>query len=64
MELLMACDLAVASENTFFGEPEVRFGSGIVAMLAPYLVGPKHAKELLLTGNDRLLRSAVMRWEY
>ncbi len=54
MELLMACDLAVASENTFFGEPEVRFGSGIVAMLAPYLVGPKHAKELLLTGNDRI----------
>ena len=54
MELLMACDLAVASENTFFGEPEVRFGSGIVAMLAPYLVGPKHAKELLLTGNDRV----------
>ena len=54
MELLMACDLAVASENTFFGEPEVRFGSGIVAMLAPYVVGPKQAKELLLTGNDRI----------
>ncbi len=53
MELLMACDLAVASENTFLGEPEVRFGSGIVAMLAPHVVGPKQAKELLLTGNDR-----------
>ena len=53
MELLMACDLAVAGESTFFGEPEVRFGSGIVAMLAPYMVGPKQAKELLLTGNDR-----------
>jgi enoyl-CoA hydratase len=54
MELLMACDLAVASETTFFGEPEVRFGSGIVAMLAPYVIGPKQAKELLLTGNDRI----------
>jgi enoyl-CoA hydratase len=52
MELLMACDLAVASETTLFGEPEVRFGSGIVAMLAPYVIGPKQAKELLLTGND------------
>ncbi len=54
MELLMACDLAVASESTLFGEPEVRFGSGIVAMLAPYVIGPKQAKELLLTGNDRV----------
>ena len=54
MELLMACDLSVASETTLFGEPEVRFGSGIVAMLAPYVIGPKQAKELLLTGNDRV----------
>ena len=54
MELLMACDLAIASESTLFGEPEVRFGSGIVAMLAPYVIGPKQAKELLLTGNDRV----------
>ena len=54
MELLMACDLAVAGETTLFGEPEVRFGSGIVAMLAPYVTGPKQAKELLLTGNDRV----------
>lgn len=54
MEVMMACDLAVASEETVMGEPEVRFGSGIVAMLAPYVTGPKQAKELLLTGNDRI----------
>lgn len=54
MEVLMACDLAVASSDTVMGEPEVRFGSGIVAMLAPYVTGPKQAKELLLTGNDRI----------
>lgn len=54
MEVMMACDLAVASEETLMGEPEVRFGSGIVAMLAPYVTGPKQAKELLLTGNDRI----------
>ena len=23
-------------------------------MLAPYVIGPKHAKELLLTGNDKI----------
>lgn len=54
MEVLMACDLAVASEETLMGEPEVRFGSGIVAMLAPYVTGAKQAKELLLLGDDRI----------
>ncbi|QIE46293.1 enoyl-CoA hydratase/isomerase family protein [Pseudohalocynthiibacter aestuariivivens] len=54
MEILMACDLAVADAGTLFGEPEVRFGSGIVALLAPYVTGPKQAKEILLTGNDRI----------
>jgi enoyl-CoA hydratase len=54
MELAMACDLTIASEECRFGAPEVRFGSGIVAMLAPWLAGPKRAKELLLVGDDRL----------
>jgi enoyl-CoA hydratase len=53
-ELALACDITVAAAGTRFGEPEVRFGSGIVAMLLPWIVGPKHAKELLLTGNDRI----------
>ena len=53
-ELLLACDLSVASTSTRLGEPEVRFGSGIVAMLAPYVTGPKQTKELLLTGNDQM----------
>jgi enoyl-CoA hydratase len=54
LELAVACDLTVASEECFFGAPEVRFGSGIVAMLAPWLVGPKRAKYLLLSGDDRV----------
>ncbi len=54
LELALACDLAVAAEDTRLGEPEVRFGSGIVALLLPWVTGPKQAKELLLTGNDRI----------
>lgn len=54
MELAVACDLTVASEECFFGAPEVRFGSGIVAMLAPWFAGPKGAKYLLLAGDDRV----------
>jgi len=53
-ELALACDITIAGETTRFGEPEVRFGSGIVAMLLPWIVGPKQAKEMLLTGADRM----------
>ena len=53
-ELMLACDITVAAEGTLFGEPEVRFGSGIIAMLLPWVTGPKQAKELLLTGNDKV----------
>jgi enoyl-CoA hydratase len=53
-ELAMACDITIAAEGTRFGEPELRFGSGIIALLMPWLSGPKKAKELLLTGNDKI----------
>ncbi len=53
-EVMLACDITVAGEAALFGEPEVRFGSGIVAMLLPWMTGPKAAKELLLTGQDRI----------
>jgi enoyl-CoA hydratase len=53
-EVMLACDIAVAAEGTCFGEPEVRFGSGIVALLLPWMTTPKFAKELLLTGHDKV----------
>ena len=34
-EVALACDITIAAEGTRFGEPEVRFGTGIVAMLLP-----------------------------
>ena len=52
LELALACDLTVCDNTAIFGEPEVRFGSAIVALLVPWIVGPKFAKELLLTGAD------------
>jgi len=54
MEMAVACDITIAADGCRFGAPEVRFGSGIVAMLLPWFSGPKRAKELLLTGNDRI----------
>jgi enoyl-CoA hydratase/carnithine racemase len=53
-ELALACDITIASEDAFFGEPELKFGAGIVVMILPWIVGPKVAKEIILTGEDRI----------
>ena len=53
-DLMMMCDLAVASDDAMFGEPEIRFGSGVVTMVMPWLIGARRAKELLFTGEDRI----------
>ena len=53
-ELALACDLSIASEDAVFGEPELRFGAGIVCMILPWLTGPKQAKEMIFTGNDKI----------
>jgi len=53
-ELALACDITVAAEDAFFGEPELKFGAGIVVMILPWIVGPKIAKEIILTGMDRI----------
>src|SRR5579862_5390946 len=53
-ELALACDITIASEDAFFGEPELKFGAGIVAMILPWVVGPKIAKEIILLGEDRI----------
>ena len=53
-ELALACDITIASEDAVFGEPELRFGAGIVCMILPWLTGPKQAKEMIFTGNDKI----------
>lgn len=53
-ELALACDITIASPDAFFGEPELKFGAGIVVMILPWIVGPKVAKEIILTGEDRI----------
>jgi enoyl-CoA hydratase len=51
-ELAMACDLIVAADDARFGEPEIRFGSGPVTLLMPFVLGEKKTNELLFTGDS------------
>jgi enoyl-CoA hydratase len=50
-ELAMACDMIIAAENAQFGEPEIRYGSGPVTLLMPFVLGQKKTSELLFTGD-------------
>jgi enoyl-CoA hydratase len=50
-ELAMACDMIVATSDARFGEPEIRYGSGPVALLMPFMLGQKKTNELLFTGD-------------
>ena len=53
-ELALCCDITIAAEDAIFGEPELKFGAGIVVMILPWLVGPKRAKDIILTGADHI----------
>ncbi|MEO8716757.1 MAG: enoyl-CoA hydratase-related protein [Burkholderiales bacterium] len=53
-EMALACDLSVCSRDAVFGEPELKFGAGIVTLLLPWVVGPKAAKDIILTGDDAI----------
>ncbi|WP_125612649.1 enoyl-CoA hydratase/isomerase family protein [Specibacter cremeus] len=50
-ELAMACDMLIATEDAQFGEPEIRFGSGPVTLIMPFVLGQKKTNELLYTGD-------------
>src|SRR6185503_3189379 len=50
-ELTMFCDLTIAADNALFGEPEVRFSDVGPAIVMPWLVGYKKARELLYFGD-------------
>src|SRR5215210_7087901 len=53
MELALACDLVIATEDARFGQPEIELGCypPIAAALYPSLIGPGRTLDLLLTGR-------------
>lgn len=59
-EMALACDITIAAEDAMFGEPELKFGAGIVTMLLPWMASPKHAKRIILSGQDRVGANLAM----
>jgi len=50
-ELAMMCDLTIAADDAVFGEPEIRFSNVGPALIMPFIIGFKRARELLYLGD-------------
>jgi enoyl-CoA hydratase len=51
-ELAMLCDLTIAADDAVFGEPEIRFSNVGPALVMPFVIGLKRARELLYLGDS------------
>lgn len=61
MELALACDLVIATEDARFGQPEIELGCypPVAAALYPSLIGPGRTLDLLLTGRTLTCEEAA-----
>ncbi|PYM19699.1 MAG: enoyl-CoA hydratase/isomerase family protein [Candidatus Rokuibacteriota bacterium] len=50
-EMVMMCDVTIAADDALFGEPEIRFSSVGPALIMPFIVGLKRAREMLYLGD-------------
>ena len=50
-ELVMMCDITIAADDAQFGEPEIRFSNVGPALIMPFIIGFKRAREILYLGD-------------
>lgn len=50
-EIALLCDLTIAADNAVFGEPEIRFSDVGPALVMPWIIGLKKARELVYFGD-------------
>ena len=50
-EMVMMCDVTIAADDALFGEPEIRFSNVGPALIMPFIVGLKRAREMLYLGD-------------
>jgi enoyl-CoA hydratase/carnithine racemase len=60
-EMVMMCDVTIAADDALFGEPEIRFSNVGPALIMPFIVGLKRARELLYLG-DPIDAQTAMAW--
>jgi enoyl-CoA hydratase/carnithine racemase len=58
-EMVMMCDLTIAAEDALFGEPEIRFSNVGPALVMPFIIGLKRARELLYLGDPIDAKTAL-----
>ncbi len=58
-DLSLVSDITIASDDAYFGVPEIRHGGGVATLILPYLAGVKQTKELMLTGRSVSAAEAV-----
>ncbi len=50
-EMVMMCDITIASDDAVFGEPEIRFSNVGPALIMPFVIGLKRSREMLYIGD-------------
>ncbi len=58
-EMVMMCDITIASDDAVFGEPEIRFSNVGPALIMPFVIGLKRAREMLYIGDPIDARTAL-----
>jgi enoyl-CoA hydratase len=58
-EMVMMCDVTIAADDALFGEPEIRFSNVGPALIMPFIVGLKRARELLYMGDPIDAKTAL-----
>jgi enoyl-CoA hydratase len=58
-EMVMMCDITIASDDALFGEPEIRFSNVGPALIMPFIVGLKRSRELLYMGDPIDAKTAL-----
>src|SRR5499426_748161 len=58
-ELAMLCDLTIAADDAVFGEPEIRFSNVGPALVMPFVIGLKRAREILFFGDPIDAKTAL-----
>jgi enoyl-CoA hydratase len=58
-EMAMMCDITIAADDAVFGEPEIRFSNVGPALIMPFVIGFKRAREMLYVGDPIDARTAL-----